>query len=206
MYYHNVVLRTHSDTGFVHDSLREHAKRSREEPGCVRFDVHLGPNLPSTFILTEQWINKHAVDAHRLGGSYQEVYKQRVLPLVMREPNPEGVAFDFDRTLTAHARPLERTLELLRHLAETKPVYIVTARNPRFDTELVRNYDEPQRLLVDEAVREWNLPVAGVRFTNNEPKILHLIELGCCCVVDDCERTRRDAANHGLATIDPLDL
>lgn len=203
MLYHNVVLRAHSEPEFTCELLQEHAERSRKEPGCLRFDVYKAPVQRQTFLLIERWESWEAIDAHRLGASYAEVYRPRVMPRVIRSPTAEGIAYDFDRTLTEHALPVPHVLAWLLGDATTKPVWIVTARNPAYDVALIRDYDEPQRLLVEEAVREWRLPLAGVRFTNNTPKALHLIELGCDTLVDDCPRARAEAESFGLTSIDP---
>lgn len=203
---HNVVLTAKVDPSSVRVCLEQHTEHSRGELGCLRFDVHDAPTMPDTFILTERWESQAAIDAHRGGTAYLEIYKPLVLPRVVRRSGGNSVAFDFDRTLTIHGEPVAAVVAMLKHHSAQWPVWIVTARNPAHDDETARNYDEPQRLLVSEAVREWSLPVAGVRFVNNQPKILHLIELGCCCVVDDCTATRADATRHGIAAVDPASL
>jgi quinol monooxygenase YgiN len=72
----------------IRDLLTEAMRRSREEPGCLRFDVYHSSAEPRRFTLIEHWASQEAIDAHRLAAAYTEIYKPRVMPLVDREGHP----------------------------------------------------------------------------------------------------------------------
>ena len=61
---------------------------SRLEPGCVRFEVYHSQADETRFILNEHWESEEALDAHRQGQAFTEIYTPQVLPLVTREPHP----------------------------------------------------------------------------------------------------------------------
>ena len=61
---------------------------SREEPGCVRFEAYQSNNDPSRFLLHEHWESQAALDEHRKGLAYTQIYQPQVLPRVDREPHP----------------------------------------------------------------------------------------------------------------------
>ena len=53
----NVLLtvRNESDVNTVRELMIEQGRLSREEPGCLRFDVFHSQSDPRIFILIEQW-------------------------------------------------------------------------------------------------------------------------------------------------------
>lgn len=86
MIYANILL-TANDEGDIEEIgalLAEQARRSRLEPGCVRFEVYHSQSDPKVFQLCERWESQEALDVHREADAYQEVYKPRVLPRVTR--------------------------------------------------------------------------------------------------------------------------
>jgi quinol monooxygenase YgiN len=93
MFYLNVWLtvkdRAHVDT--VRELLKEQARRSREEPGCSRFEVYHSTSDDTKFLLTERWESQEAIDGHRKGYAYTQIYQPKVLPLVTREPHPSNL-------------------------------------------------------------------------------------------------------------------
>jgi quinol monooxygenase YgiN len=90
MLYLNIWLtvKDPADVEKVSGLLAEQARLSREEPGCVRFEVYQSRNDPTRFLLTERWESQAALDIHRTAKAYTTVYHPQVLPLVNREPHP----------------------------------------------------------------------------------------------------------------------
>lgn len=86
----NIILNVKdpADIEKVRTLLIEQGKLSRQEPGCLRFEVYHSQNDTSVFILNEQWESQAAVDAHRKAHAYTTVYAPQVLPLVNRTPHP----------------------------------------------------------------------------------------------------------------------
>ena len=89
MIYNNVLLtvKNESDVPLIRELLTEQCRLSREEPGCVRFEVFQSQADTKFFILVECWESAAALDQHRLAKAYLEIYKPRVLPLVDRTPH-----------------------------------------------------------------------------------------------------------------------
>jgi len=90
MIYLNILLtvKDRADIEKVAELLKEQGRRSREEPGCARFEVYHSTADDTRFILNEHWESPEAVDAHRKAYAYTQVYQPKVLPLVTREPHP----------------------------------------------------------------------------------------------------------------------
>ena len=68
----------------LRDLLRQQATLSREEPGCLRFEVYESTSVPNSFILIERWESQQALDVHRTAHGFTTIYAPRVLPLVDR--------------------------------------------------------------------------------------------------------------------------
>ena len=68
--------------------LSEAAELSRQESGCVRFEVYQSQNEPTKFLLHERWESKAALDRHRTERAYTTIYQPRILPLINREGHP----------------------------------------------------------------------------------------------------------------------
>jgi len=77
-----------ADVPQVRELLGEAMRKSRAEPGCLRFDVYHSTAEPRRFTLVEHWASPEAVEAHRLAEAYTTIYKPRVMPLVDREGHP----------------------------------------------------------------------------------------------------------------------
>ncbi len=90
MIYNNVLLtvKAESDVPQIRELLTEQCRLSREEPGCVRFEVYQSQTDRKFFVLVEAWESAAALDQHRLAKAYLEIYKPKVLPLVDRTPHP----------------------------------------------------------------------------------------------------------------------
>ena len=86
----NIILNVKdpADIEKVRTLLIEQGRLSRQEPGCLRFEVYHSQNDASVFILNEQWESQAAVDAHRKAHAYTQIYQPRILPLVTREGHP----------------------------------------------------------------------------------------------------------------------
>lgn len=89
MIYNNVMLtvNTPGDVEEVRSLLAEQARRSVEEPGCVRFEVYQSQSDPQQFLLVEQWQSQQDLDRHKLAKAFTELYIPKVIPLVTREPH-----------------------------------------------------------------------------------------------------------------------
>lgn len=75
----------------VRELLVEQGRRSREEPGCARFEVYHSTTDDTRFLLIERWESQDAIDAHRKAYAYTQIYQPKVLPLVIREPHPSNL-------------------------------------------------------------------------------------------------------------------
>ena len=86
----NVLLtaKDPADVPKIRDLLGQAMRKSRAEPGCLRFDVYHSSAEPRRFTLVEHWASQEALDAHRLAEAYTQVYKPHVMPLVDREGHP----------------------------------------------------------------------------------------------------------------------
>jgi quinol monooxygenase YgiN len=93
MLYLNIWLtvKDPGDVEKIRSLLAEQARLSRQEPGCVRFEVYQSNNDPTRFLLTERWESQANLDTHRTAKAYTTVYQPQVLPLVNREPHPSTI-------------------------------------------------------------------------------------------------------------------
>lgn len=69
----------------VRDLLAEHGRLSRDEPGCLRFEILHSQSDAKVFLLNERWESERALDAHRNASAFHEIYEPQVLPRVERE-------------------------------------------------------------------------------------------------------------------------
>ena len=93
MIYLNVVLtvKDPANVAKVRELLIEQGRLSRQEPGCLRFEVYQSQADVKRFFLNEHWQSQTAVDAHRKAHAYTTVYQPQVLPLVEREGHPSDL-------------------------------------------------------------------------------------------------------------------
>jgi quinol monooxygenase YgiN len=89
MIYVNVLLtvKDEADVAEIKDLLTQQCKLSRQEPGCLRFEVYHSQSNPKVFILVERWENQAALDVHRTAQAYTTIYQPKVLPKVDRTPH-----------------------------------------------------------------------------------------------------------------------
>ncbi|WP_397568363.1 putative quinol monooxygenase [Schlesneria sp. T3-172] len=90
MIYVNIVLtvKETSDVAEIESLLAEQGRLSRQEPGCLRFEVYHSQTDPRVFLLNEHWADQAAIDAHRKDKAYTTIYVPKVLPRVERVPHP----------------------------------------------------------------------------------------------------------------------
>ena len=93
MLYLNVLLtvKDRADVDTVRKLLIEAGKHSRQEPGCARFEVYHSTADDTKFLLNEHWESQDAIDGHRKGHAYTQIYQPKVLPLVTREGHPSNL-------------------------------------------------------------------------------------------------------------------
>ena len=86
MVYNNVLLRVKDikNISLVGELLKEQAKRSSEEPGCIRFELYHSSSDVQQFILVEQWANDGDLERHKNAKAFTELYLPKVIPLVDR--------------------------------------------------------------------------------------------------------------------------
>ncbi len=85
----NVILtvRDEHDIDEIRGLLSQAAGLSREEPGCVRFEVYHSQSAPKTFLLCERWESEQAWKDHKERKAVTEIYVPQVLPKVERVPH-----------------------------------------------------------------------------------------------------------------------
>jgi quinol monooxygenase YgiN len=93
MMYLNVLLtvKDRKDVETVKGLLMEAAKHSRSEPGCARFEVYHSTADETVFVLNEHWESRAAIDGHRQGHAYTQIYQPKVIPLVTRVGHPSNL-------------------------------------------------------------------------------------------------------------------
>ena len=80
-----------ADIDAIRGHLAEAARLSRQEPGCQRFDVYQSKSDETRFFLCEWWESQEALDQHRKGVPYTQIYQPKILPKVTREPHPSNL-------------------------------------------------------------------------------------------------------------------
>ena len=80
----HVTIKVHneSDLAQVSELLVRHARASRAEPGCARFELLQSQDSPTSFFIVEDWESAAAIDAHRIAPSFTTIYEPQVLPRV----------------------------------------------------------------------------------------------------------------------------
>lgn len=93
MIYINVVLtvKDANDIAEIQSLLSEQGRLSRQEPGCLRFEVYHSQTDPRVFLLNEHWADQAAIDLHRKATAYTTIYQPKVLPKVDRVPHPSNL-------------------------------------------------------------------------------------------------------------------
>lgn len=84
----HLTVRDESDVETIRNLLAEQARLSRQEPGCLRFEVYHSQADPRVFLLNEHWESSEALDVHRRATAFKTIYEPQVLPRVERVPHP----------------------------------------------------------------------------------------------------------------------
>lgn len=89
MIYVNVILtvKNEADVPEIEKLLSQQGTLSRQEPGCLRFEVYHSTSNPLVFLLVERWESQAAIDVHRTAQAYTTIYQPKVLPKVDRVPH-----------------------------------------------------------------------------------------------------------------------
>ena len=87
----SLTVNDKANVATVAELLKEQGRRSREEPGCRRFEVYHSTSDDTRFYLCEHWESQEAIDGHRKAYAYTNIYQPKVLPLVTREPHPSNL-------------------------------------------------------------------------------------------------------------------
>ncbi|RFU44755.1 putative quinol monooxygenase [Paraburkholderia sp. DHOC27] len=69
----------------VQHALQAVVPPTRDEPGCLRFDLYVGRGPDMTFRMFEIFASQQALDAHRETGHYR-AYRATVMPLLELAP------------------------------------------------------------------------------------------------------------------------
>ncbi|HEV2972716.1 MAG TPA: putative quinol monooxygenase [Pirellulales bacterium] len=86
-----LAVKNKDDVDQVRRLLTEAAGLSRQEPGCLRFEVYQSQNDAAKFLLHERWESQEALDRHRTAQAYTTIYQPRVMPLIHREGHPSDL-------------------------------------------------------------------------------------------------------------------
>jgi quinol monooxygenase YgiN len=83
----HLTVKDPADIPRVRDLLAECGRRSRQEPGCVSYEVCHSQSEPRLFMLIERWSSEQSWQEHRNGEAVQTIYLPQVIPLVDRVPH-----------------------------------------------------------------------------------------------------------------------
>lgn len=90
MFYLNVWLTVQDPAHIesVADALGRAGAKSRQEPGCQRWEAYQSQEDPKRFLLVERWTTKGDWETHKTGEAVTEIYLKEVIPRVTREAHP----------------------------------------------------------------------------------------------------------------------
>lgn len=80
----HLTVKDEADIPQIKTWLFEQGRLSRQEPGCVRFEVYQSEVDPKVFFLNEYWTTAEALEAHRKAHAYLTIYQPNVIPRVER--------------------------------------------------------------------------------------------------------------------------
>lgn len=60
---------------------------SRQETGCVKYEVYHSQRDRQRFLIIEHWTSQEDWDRHRTGRAFLEIYQPEIMPRVTREPH-----------------------------------------------------------------------------------------------------------------------
>lgn len=61
-----IIIVPEQDLAAVVAALPLHAQLTRSEPGCLQFEVEQQPGEPNVFSVYEEFVDRHAFEAHQL--------------------------------------------------------------------------------------------------------------------------------------------
>lgn len=82
-----LTVKDPADVETVKGLLASQVPLTREESGCLRFEIYHSEANPAKFLLVERWQQKSDWETHRSAKAFSEIYAPKVLPLVDREPH-----------------------------------------------------------------------------------------------------------------------
>ena len=85
----NVILTVNDaeNVSQVAGLLTEAGRLSRDEPGCLGFEVCHSRDDAQVFLLIERWESRESWEVHKTAKAFTEIYQPQVLPLVSRVPH-----------------------------------------------------------------------------------------------------------------------
>ncbi len=60
---------------------------SRQEVGCVKYEVYHSRRDRQQFLIIEHWTSQEDWDRHRTGRAFLEIYQPEIMPRVTRTPH-----------------------------------------------------------------------------------------------------------------------
>lgn len=63
---HGYIVIPQQDLAAVVAALPVHMRLTRNEPGCLQFEVEQSPGEPNVFSVYEEFADRHAFEAHQL--------------------------------------------------------------------------------------------------------------------------------------------
>lgn len=67
------------------EQLNRLQKRSRQDTGCIQYEMHVSPDDPGRFMLYEQWESQAHLDAH-LGMEYLAGFREETKEFLAADP------------------------------------------------------------------------------------------------------------------------
>ena len=118
------------------------------------------------------------------------------------------VSFDFDGTLccvdqhnNSLMRPNPRAINFFKkHKKLNDNIYIVSYRNPSHET-LDYKIKHPERILIKDFLKEHDLSVDEIIFTNHESKLQYLINIQSTLHYDDCFKVLQELEDKNIECV-----
>ncbi len=82
-----LTVQDEADIPSIGELLGQAAQLSRQEPGCLRFEVYHSQAEPTKYLLCERWESEQAWADHKTRKAVTEIYLPKVLPKVDRQPH-----------------------------------------------------------------------------------------------------------------------
>ncbi len=82
-----ITVNRPDDVQLIADLFARCMTLSRQEPGCVRYEVYHSQRDRQQFLIVEHWASQAEWDAHRTGRAFLEIYQPEIIPRVTRTPH-----------------------------------------------------------------------------------------------------------------------